>query len=55
MPLISFEINLIISWSKNCFMAAVLATGQISSFARTNAKIYVPVATLSTQYSSKLL
>ena len=44
-PLINFEINLILTWSKNCVAASNTA----------DTKTYVPVVTLSTQDNTKLL
>ena len=54
LPLISCEINLILTWSANCaiFNAAV---NQATTFAITDAKLYVPVVTLSTDDNAKLL
>ena len=52
MPLINCEINLILTWSENFVVSS--ATGA-SKFAITDTKLYVPVVTLSTQDSIKLL
>ena len=52
MPLINCEVNLILAWSKDCFISS--ATGK-TKFAITETKLYVPVVTLSTQDNAKLL
>ena len=46
MPLINCEVNLILTWSKDCVISS--ATGE-TKFAITETKVYVPVVTLSTQ------
>ena len=51
MPLINYEINLILTWSDNVLSNDTKAT----TFAITNTKPYVPVVTLSTQHNAKLL
>ena len=43
MPLINCEINLILTWSKNCVISS--AIGETNSTI-TDTKIYVPVVTL---------
>ena len=53
-PLINCEINLILTWSANCFIIANAIDGQITTFAITDTKLYVPVLTLSTQDNAKL-
>ena len=52
MPLINFEINLILTWSSACVITNFTGAGK---FAITDTKIYVPVVTLSTQDNAKLL
>ena len=52
MPLINCEIDLILTWSKNCVISS--ATGE-TKLAITDPKLYVPVVTLSTQDNAKLL
>ena len=54
MPLIICEIILDLNWSKNCFIV-VNNSNQDTTYSITNTKVYVPVATLSTQYVAKLL
>ena len=49
---INCEINLILTWSENCVVSS--ATGA-TKFKITDAKLYVPVVTLSTQDNAKLL
>ena len=52
LPLINCEISLILTWSADCVTSCV--TGTIK-FAIIDTKPYVPVVTLSTQDSEKLL
>ena len=52
LPLINCEINLILTWSADCVISC--ATGA-TKFAIIDTKLYVPVVTLSTQDSEKLL
>ena len=55
MPLINCEINLILTWPTNCFIVSTNIANQNATFEITDTKLYVPVETLSTQDSSKLL
>ena len=55
MPLINCEVNLILTWSSTCVLAAVGDANQAAAFAITNTKLYVPVVTLSTQENTKFL
>ena len=52
MPLINCEVNLILTWSKDCVITN--STGE-RKFAITDTKLYVPVVTLSTQDNAELL
>ena len=52
MPLINCEIELILTWSKDCVISS--ATGE-TKFAITETKLYVRVVTLSTEDNAKLL
>ena len=52
MPLINCEVNLILTWSKDCVITNSTGEGK---FAITDTKLYVPVVTLSTQDNTKLL
>ena len=52
MPLINCEVNLILTWSKDCVITNSTGEGK---FKITETKLYVPVATLSTQDNAKLL
>ena len=45
MPLINCEVNLELTWSKDCVISS--ATGE-TKFTITETKLYVPVVTLST-------
>ena len=55
MPLINCDINLILTWSANFFIIETPIANQIPTFRITDTKLYVPVATLSTQDDAKLL
>ena len=50
MPLINCEINLILTWSEDCFI--FFATGA-TKFEITDTKLYVSVVTLSTQDNAR--
>ena len=52
MPLINCEVNLILTWSKDCVITN--SAGE-RKFAITETKLYVPVVTLSTKDNEKLL
>ena len=49
MPLINCEINLILTWSVNCVIVYTDVVNQGATFAITDTKRYIPVATLSIQ------
>ena len=51
MPLINCEVNLILTWSKDCVITNSTGKGK---FAITETKLYVPVVTLSTKDNEKL-
>ena len=55
MPLINYEINLILSCSANFVIVYTNFANQGAIFTITEAKLYVPVVTLSTQDNAKLL
>ena len=55
MPLINSEINLILTWSENYVIVSSNDVNQNPTFVITDAKLYVPVVTLSTQVNTKLL
>ena len=55
MPLINCEINIILTWSKNCFSVAGAVENQEPTFTITDKKLYVPLVTLSIQDNAKLL
>ena len=46
MPLINCEINLILTWSMNCFIVDKSLNNQAPTFTITDTKLYVPVVTL---------
>ena len=52
MPLINCEVNLILTWFKDCIITNSTGEGE---FAITETKLYVLVVTLSTQDNAKLL
>ena len=52
MPLINCEVNLELTWSRDCVITN--STGE-EKFAITETKLYVPVVALSTQDNAKLL
>ena len=52
MPSINCEIDLILTWSEDCVISS--ATGA-TKFKKADAKLYIPVVTLSTQDNAKLL
>ena len=52
MLLINCEVNLILTWSKDCVITNSTGEGK---FAITETKLYVPVVTLSTKDNAKLL
>ena len=53
MPLINFEVNLILTWSSTCVLVSTNNANQNATFAITDTKLYVPVVTLSTQENTK--
>ena len=55
MPLINCEVNLILTWSADCIIIYTNVANQIPTFAITEANLYVPVVTLSTQDNANLL
>ena len=52
MPLINCEVNLILTWSRDCVITNSTGEGK---FAITEIKLYGPVVTLSTQDNVLLL
>ena len=52
MPLINYEVNLILTWSSTCVITNSDGAG---TFAMTDTKLYVPPVTLSTQEDTKFL
>ena len=55
MPLINYEVNLILTWSANCVIVYIDVANQGATFTITETKLYAPVVTLSTQDNAKLL
>ena len=63
-PLINCEVELILTWSKNCFLADMTVDADVDSatvapssagFKITNTKLYVPVVTFSKENDTKFL
>ena len=52
MPLINCEVNLLLTWSRDCVITNSTGAGK---FEITETKLYVPVVTLSAQDNVKLL
>ena len=55
MLLINSEINLILTWSKNCVIVSTDDVNQNATFTISDRKLYAPVVTLLTQDNAKLL
>ena len=55
MPLINCEIELILTWSKNCVIIYTDVDNQDPTLTITVTNLYVPIVTLSTQDNAKLL
>ena len=55
MPLINCEVSLILTWSANFVIIYTDVANQIPTFTMTEAKLYVPLVTLSTQDNANLL
>ena len=55
MLLINCEIELILTWSRNCVILNTNINNQIPTFTMTETNLYVPVVTLSTQDNAKVL
>ena len=55
MPLIHCEVELILTWSANCIIIYTNVANQVPTFTLTEANLYVPAVTLSTQDNAKLL
>ena len=55
MSLINCEVELILTWSAGCVIIYTDVTDHVPTFTITEANLYVPVVTLSTQDNAKLL
>ena len=55
MPLMNCEVNLILTWSANCVIVYTNVVNQNATFTVIETRLYVPVVTLSTQDTAKLL
>ena len=51
MPLINYKVEISLSWNPNRVLSKSVGA---SAFALTDAKLYVPIATLSTEDNAKL-
>ena len=54
-PLINYEVNVILTWSTNCVIIYTNVANQNPTFEITQTKLYVPVVALSSQDNAKLL
>ena len=54
-PLINFEVNIILTWSEDCVIVYTNVANWGATFAKIETKLYVPVVTLSAQDNAKLL
>ena len=54
-PLINYEVNVILTWSANCVIIYTNVANQNPTFEITQTKLYVPVVALSSQDNAKLL
>ena len=55
MPLISYEVEHILTWSAGCVIISTNVADQVPAFTITEKNLYVPGVTLSTQDNAKLL
>ena len=55
MPLINYEVELILKWSENCVLISTNVANQNPTLTITETTLHVPVVTLSTQDNAKLL
>ena len=55
MSLINWEVELILTWSTDCVIIYTDVADQVPTFTITETNLYVPLVTLSTQDSEKLL
>ena len=53
MSLINCELNIVLTWSVNCFVIDSPVENQVPTFAIADTKLYVPVVTLSTQNNAR--
>ena len=53
--LINCEVELILTWSRDCVIIYTNVDDQVPTFTITETNLYVPIVTLSTQDNSKLL
>ena len=54
MPLINYKVELSLKWIENCVLTTAAIDADSSTFKKTDAKLYVPVVTLSAEGNAKL-
>lgn len=54
MQLINCEVDIMLNWYRHCVIFSNALVAQATKFKTTDRKLYIPVATLSTQYNTKL-
>ena len=54
MQLINCEVDIMLNWYRHCVIFSNALVAQVTKFKATDRKLYIPVATLSTQYNTKL-
>ena len=55
MPFINCEIELILTWSRDCVIIYTDVNNQVPTITITETNLYVPIVTLSSQDNAKLL
>ena len=55
MPFINCEIELILTWSRDCVIIYTDVNNQVPTITITETNLYVPVVTLSSQDNAKLI
>ena len=55
MPVINWDVKLILTWSAGCLIIYTDVNNQVPTFTITEINLYVPVVPLSTQDNGKLL
>ena len=55
MPLVNYELNIILKWSTTCVIISTNHANRNATFSISDKKLYLLVVTLSTQDNAKLL